>query len=149
MGWEGGGPVTCFGQGNASNCFASRRMDSICKIGVLFSCTSITAMRRCAQASLLAGERHGSRAEAPFVPVILVKSVPHKPTANWLTDKWMSPAKPGRTTHQIYPKSLGCELVSSINICRNPPLKRVHAYYVSLIAIQNQYNKDFYFKALS
>ena len=48
------------------------------------------------------------------------------------TSGWGQPSPEGPL---IYPKSLGCELVSSINICRNPPLERGCVFYVPLIAI--------------
>lgn len=113
VGWCcGPSHVTCFGKRKVSKCDTSRRLNSTCKIEVLLSCTFTNAMRRYSWDRLLAGGRNGSRAEVPVVLVILVKSVLHKWTASWLTDKWMSPGKTRKTTHQIWPKSSGCELAN-------------------------------------
>lgn len=64
VGWcRGSSRVTCFGKWKVSKCDTSRRLNGTCKIEVLLSCTFTNAMRRHSWDRLLAGGRHGSRAE--------------------------------------------------------------------------------------
>lgn len=64
VGWCcGPSHMTCFGKWKVSKCDTSRRLNSTCKTEVLFSCTFTNAMRRHSWDRLLAGGRHGNRAE--------------------------------------------------------------------------------------
>lgn len=69
--------MSCFGKWKVRKCNRSRRLNSACKTDVLYSCISITAMRRYSCVRLLAGKTW-QQSRVPAVPVILVKSVLYK-----------------------------------------------------------------------